>query len=125
MPKSESNLRRPERGLLFQGDPRERRVRLARVVGNPDKAAADEHGELDEPVAARLQLSDRLQVFVDDAHDSFRCARGKPSGIRIEMEDFLSEVLDARVQRLLRLRLSRAFSFLDHRSSRCGRYTYR
>src|SRR5947209_3835 len=64
MPKSESNLRRPERGLLFQGDPRERRVRLARVIGNPDEAAADEHSELDEPVAARLELSDGFQVCV-------------------------------------------------------------
>src|SRR2546426_7221712 len=124
MPKSESNLRRPERGLFFQGDPRERRVRLARVIGNPDEAAADEHGELDEPVAARLELSDGLQVCVYDAHDAFRGARGKPSGIRIEMEDFLSEVLDARVQRLLRLRLARTFPLLAHLPSRYHGHTY-
>src|SRR3989475_8420703 len=124
MPKSESNLRRPERGLLFQGDPRERRVRLARVIGNPDEAAADEHSELDEPVAARLELSDGFQVCVHDAHDAFRGARGKPSRIRIEMEDFLSEVLDARVQCLPRPRLDRALPFLDHLPSGCGRHTY-
>src|SRR2546422_10604833 len=77
MPKSEANLRRPERGLLFQGDPRERRVRLARVIGNPVEAAADEQRELHEPVAARLELSDALPLCDHQAHASVRGAPGK------------------------------------------------
>src|SRR2546428_4226860 len=82
MPKSESNLRRPERGLLFQGDPRERRVRLAREIGNPDEAAADAHGELDETVASPLELSDGLLARCQDAHAPLPGGRGQTIGIR-------------------------------------------
>src|SRR5207245_5696588 len=48
----------------------------------------------------------------------------EPSGVRIEMEDLLSRVLDARAERPPRLRLGRTFRLLAHLLSGCGRDTY-
>src|SRR3989442_4803465 len=115
---------RDRNGLFFQGDPRQGRVRLAGVVRNPDETPADKDRELNEPIAARLELRDPLQLRIYDAHDPLRRAGREPSGVRIEMEDLLPEVLDARVERLPRLRLARTFRLLAHLLSGCGRDTY-
>src|SRR5438445_690128 len=76
---------RDDATLFLQRDPSQGRVRLAWIVGDSNESAADESGELDEPVAARLEFSDGLQVGIDDAHDPLRGAGREPTGIRVEV----------------------------------------
>src|SRR5713101_8405087 len=126
---SAGSLRFPVRyggylGCFVERDPGHGRVGLAGMIQNPDEATADQDGEKDKTVAAGLEFPDRLEIPVHDVHDSLRASCVEPSGIRVDIENLISEIFHPRVQDLTPRRFGGLFSLAGHRGPPRGRCKY-